>query len=256
MRRALLPLLSAAVLLGLAAGGRAADDDVKAILTKAIKAHGGEEKATKYKAAQVKSKGKVKLPMIGDTEFTQELATMQPDKIKDVFEFSAKGKQFTRLLLFDGEKLVVELNGEEIKLDDKMKDAIKERLKEAGYMGRVARLVPLLKEKEFELSSLGEQKVEGKAAVGVLVKSKGHKDISLFFNKETGLLAKVEHRTTEEGTDKEVTEERIITEYKKTEDGLQMVKKLIIKHDGEKFLEAEVTEAKPLEKLEDSEFKK
>ena len=34
------------------------------------------------------------------------------------------------------------------------------------------------------------------AAVGVRVASKGQKDVSLYFNKETGLLAKVERRTT------------------------------------------------------------
>lgn len=255
MRRALLPLLSAAVLLGSAAGARAADDDVKAVLTKAVKAHGGEEKMAKYKAAQVKTKGKINLPMIGEVDFTQEASTMEPDKIKDVLELSLGEKKLNRLLVLNGDKIVIEQNGKEVKLDDKMKESVKQRIKEAIYLGKVARILPLLKEKEFELSPLGEVKVEGKTAVGILVKSKGHKDMSLFFNKETGLLAKVEHRTTPEGSEKEVTEERIITEYEK-KDGVPTPKKILIKHDGEKFLEAAVTEIKLLEKLDDGEFTK
>ena len=45
MRHVLLPLLTA-VLLGLGTSARAAEDEVKAILAKAIKAHGGEEALT------------------------------------------------------------------------------------------------------------------------------------------------------------------------------------------------------------------
>ena len=61
-------------------------------------------------------------------------------------------------------------------------------------MLKVARMVPLLKEKGYELSLIGEDKVEGKKVVGVRVTKKDQKDISLFFDKETGLLAKLEYR--------------------------------------------------------------
>jgi len=97
--------------------------------------------------------------------------------------------------------------------------------------------------------------VEGKAAVGVRVASKGRKDISLYFNKETGLLAKVEHRTIDPMNGNEITEERIITEYTKT-DGVPTPKKVTVNHDGNKYMEVEILETKRLEKLEDSEFAK
>jgi hypothetical protein len=48
--------LCAAVVFG-ASMARAADDDAKAILEKAIKAHGGEDNLTKYKAGMMKVKG-------------------------------------------------------------------------------------------------------------------------------------------------------------------------------------------------------
>ena len=80
-------------------------------------------------------------------------------------------------------------------------------------MLKVVKLTPLVKDKGYELSLIGESKVEDKPAVGVLVKSKDHNDVSLFFDKETGLLAKLEHRTTDPTSGKEVTEERIIVSY-------------------------------------------
>src|SRR5262249_18748106 len=134
-------------------------------------------------------------------------------------------------------------------------DKAKALLKDTAYAMQVGQLVPLVKEKGFELSSLGEVKVNGKPAVGVLVKSKGHKDISLFFDKETGLLAKTESRGADPTTGMEFTEEHIITEYQKV-DGLPAPKKGVINHDGKKHAEMEIEEYKFLEKLDDSEFKK
>ena len=52
-------------------------------------------------------------------------------------------------------------------------------------------------------------------------------------------------------------EERIILEYsQKDREGFTLAQRILVRHDGEKFMEAEVTEAKPLEKLDEGEFKK
>jgi len=254
MRRMFLSVLSVVVLLGFVSQTRAADDAM-AILTKAIKAHGGEEKMSKLKAVKSKSKGTMTLPGAGDFPFTQEITAMQPNKLRDTLELKVGDKTITRTLWFNGDKLSIEQDGKEITLDDDMTKAIKERLLDASYMGKVSRLLPLVKEKGFEMSLVGEEKVEGKPAIGVLVKSKGHKDITLYFDKETSLLAKVQFRTVKEGTEKEVTEDRIVASYEK-EDGLPFPKKIVVKHDGEKYVEAEVVERKILEKVDDSEFTK
>ena len=58
-------------------------------------------------------------------------------------------------------------------------------------------------------------------------------------------------------TQKEVTEERIILEYQqKDKNSPPMPKKIVVKHDGEQFMEAEVIEVKLLETIDESEFKK
>jgi len=250
MTRVLTPLLSALALAACATGLRAADDP-KAVITKAVKAHGGEEALAKLKAGESKNTGKITVPGIGEAEFTQDVAYMLPDKLKDVMELSVAGQKIKIITLVNGDSVSIEANGNEVPTTD----AIKTALKDAKHMMKVARLVALVREKGYELSLFGEAKVEGKAAVGVTVAAKGEKDIVLFFDKETGLIAKIEHRTVEGGTGNEILEERIVQEYKTGKDGIPVPKKVLVKHDGKTFLEAEC-EAKLLEKIDDGEFKK
>jgi hypothetical protein len=253
MRRIVLPLLSAVLLFGALSPLSAADEDMKAILAKAVEAHGGKDALTKFKASQTKGKGRINLPGVGEVDFNQETASMMPDKFKEVMELDINGMSVRVETLVNGDKISIDAGGMNIPITDDIKKA----MKNAQYMMKVGQFVPLVEDKSFQFSSLGEIKVEGKPAVGVLVKSKGNKDLNLYFSKDTGLLVKLEHRTTPPGTEKEVTEERIILEYnKKDKNGLSMPKKVLLKHDGKKFLEIEVIEAKRLEKLDEGVFKK
>ena len=253
MHRTLSALLSAAVLVGFAAADPAPDDAAIAVVNKAIKAHGGAEALTKYKAAQVSSKGKITLPQVGEVDFTQEVATMLPDKMKETMHLDIGGKQVDIVTIMNGDAASVEAAGKDVPITDDVKKV----LKEAQYAMRVAKLAPLVKDKVYELSLIGEIKVEGKPTMGVLVKSKDHKDVSLFFDKETGLLAKLERRTVEPTTGKEITEERIIVRYgDKNKEGMPMPKEVVVKHDGDTFLKVEIVEATLLESLDESTFKK
>ncbi len=251
MSRLLTLSLSAVVLFVLAPAARAADDNPKDILAKAIKAHGGEEYLTKNKAAQLKTKGKLNIPGVGEVEFTQETSYMIPDKFKDTMEFKVMGQNVSVFTLINGDKVTLEVNGKAVDAGDKVKEA----MKEIGQVMEVGRLVPL-KDKKYELSIIGEDKVEGKKVIGIRVSTKGKKDVNVYFNKETGLIAKVEHRTPDPATGKEINEERIITEYGKGKNGVPQPKQIVIKHDGKQFLEAEVLEITMLEKIDDGEFKK
>jgi hypothetical protein len=249
MSRVLILLAPLALVLAPAAA-RAADEP-KDILAKAIKAHGGEEYINKHKASQMKTKGKINIPGLGEVEFTQEVSTMLPDKFRESFEMTIAGQAINVLSIVNGEKILLEVNGKEMEVPDQAKDA----LKDAGVVMEIGRLVPL-KGKKYELSLIGEDKVEGKKVVGLRVSAKNQKDVSVYFDKETGLMAKLEYRGSEPGTGKEVNEERIVLEYAKNKDGVPQAKKIVVKHDGKQFLEAEITELTVLEKLDDSVFKK
>lgn len=246
----LLLLSAAALVVALAPAARAADEP-KDIIAKAIKAHGGEELLSKHKAGQLKSKGKLDLPGVGEVEFTQDTSYMLPDKFKDTLEFKVGGQDVSVFTLINGDKVTLEVNGKAVDMADKVKEA----MKDMGYMLEVSRLVTL-KDKGFELSLIGEDKVDGKKVVGVRVSKKGEKDVSLYFDATTHLTAKVEHRTTDQATGVEVTEERMPAGYEKNKDGVMIPKKVVVKRDGKKFLEAEVLEVKYFEKLDDADFKK
>ena len=249
MFRAMVPLLAAVLLSSPAL--RATDDEPKAIIEKAIKAHGGADKIEKFKGLRAKSKGKLTLPVVGETEFTQEVAMMQPDKLRESLDLSINGKNVSIVTLVNGSDVSIEANGMAVPITD----AIKDVMKDVQYMMGVGRLVNTIKDKSYEFSALGEVKVEDKPAIGVRVSSKGHKDINLFFDKKTGLLAKLEHRSKDLNTGDEFTEERYILEYVKDDEGMQRPKRVLVKRDGKNYLEADIIESKFLESIDDAEFK-
>jgi hypothetical protein len=162
--------------------------------------------------------------------------------------------KITQTQVYNGDKFWINVNGMDIPLDDKFKDEVKEQV----YQEKVGSLV-FLRDKEkgkgIELSPLGEVKVEGRPAVGVRLASKGHRDINMYFDKTTGLLAKTEARVLDFMSQQEVTEEKIFTDYKEKE-GLPRPNKVLMNRDGKKFLELEFTEIKLLDKLDDSTFAK
>lgn len=242
-------VLSAVVFLAPAAA-RAADDP-KDVVVRAVKAHGGEEKLTNLKAGQASTKGKLKAPGLGEVEITQEIVYQLPDKFKETVSFTIMGTAVTVETVANGAAIDITANGQKVPLPDAAKTAIKD----AQAMIGVSRLVPLLKDPKYQLSPIGEVMVEGKPAVGVQVSVGGKKDFNLFFDKATGLMVKLEHRTVEAQTGKEITEERVVTAYQER-DGIPLPKRVVVKHDGETFLDVEVQDAKLLESVDDGEFKK
>src|SRR5437762_3251618 len=102
MSRWLTAPLSAVVLVAFAPGVRAADDDPKDIVAKAIKAHGGEEFLTKHQAGQSRNKGKINIPGVGEVDFTQETAYMLPDKFKESMELKIANQNISIVSLVNG----------------------------------------------------------------------------------------------------------------------------------------------------------
>jgi hypothetical protein len=248
MRKLAMGFLAVALVLGTTSISRA-QDEPKAILEKAIKAHGGAEKLGKLKAVQAKSKGTIQL--LGGLDFTQEMTTSFDGKFKEVMNLEANGQKINVVTVYNGQKASLTVNG----MDQQLPEKVMDELKEASYAIKAARMVPLLTDPMYMLSALAETKVNDKPVVGVKVSSKGHRDINLYFDKDTGLLAKTESRKLDGQTMQEVDEERIVTEYQDV-DGQKTAKKLVVNHDGKKFMELEVSEVKFLDKVDDSEFQK
>lgn len=253
MRRLLIPC---ALVLALAALGRADDAaDAKAVVEKAVKARGGADNLAKYKADVLKIKGAVHVSGL-DIDFTGEISFQQPDKSRAVIEGTVMGTNFKSTRVVNGDKgWIDDLLGAARQQRDMSKEELAEE-RESQNANSIARLA-VLTDKAYTLSTVGESKVGDKAAVAILVKRKGYRDVSLFFDKKTHLLLKSETRVKDPqgGGDTEFTQEAFYDDYKKVGD-LQVAHKLTIKRDGKAFLESETTEFKPEEKLDDGLFAK
>lgn len=225
--------------------------DARAIIAKAVRVKGGEEKLARDKAATFKGKGKF-YGMGDGTEYTGEWAVQPPDKARFRIEFEANAMKFTYLFVFAGDKGWIKLNDQTTELNE----AGVAEAKEDMYAGQVERLVPLLRDKDFQLSPLGEVKIDDHPAVGVRVAHQGHRDIKLFFDKQTGLLLKSE-RTIKDETmgGKERVQETAYGDYRSI-DGVQYPMKLVVKRDGDKYVESALSNFEPKEKLDESLFAK
>ncbi len=243
-------LLAFGLILGAPVASRADDaaDAKAALVEKAIKAHGGD-KLTKLPATTLKMKGAIHTMGV-DLTFTAEVVSNGPERQKIDIEAEAGGQKIHIVNVLNGNKGWSSIGGQTTELDkDKLAEA-----KEEAYAGWVATLAPL-KDKAFTLATIGEVEIEKKKALGVKVSRKGHRDVDLYFDKETGLLIKTESRVKDDTSGQEVTEESFPSEFKDVQ-GTKQAMKFTIKRDGKPFLEGEATECELAEKLDDSVFAK
>ena len=238
---------------GLLAGGAArADDaaDVKAVLGRAVAAHGGAGHLAKSKAVTMRIKGKV-YPAGDGVDYTGDIAPQLPDRMRFEMSLTVMGTGLKIKTVVKGDKGWVAVN-------DMVMEMSKEQIaepREQMHVAAVTRLVAL-RDKAYKLSPLGDGKVDGKDAVGVRVEHKDHRDVSLWFDKKDGLLLKTETRGKDPmAGDNEFTAETLYDDYKKV-DGHPVAHKVTVKRDGKLFLESESSDVKVSEKLDDSTFEK
>jgi hypothetical protein len=243
-------LFSFAVLLLPATGVVRAQGDPKAIVEKAIRAHGGEAKLAKLNATQAKSKGTME--MMGQTlPFTSTATGQLPDKMREEVTLERMGRKLTILQILNGDKGWASLQGQ----TQELTGALLEEAKDAAYSGRVESLTPLLKEQGFTLTAIPDATVNGKPAAGVKVASKGHKDISLYFDKEKGLLVRSARKSLDNLSMADVTMETNYSDFKDI-DGVMTPMKMQVQKDGKPFMSGELLEVKYLDKVDEKLFEK
>ncbi len=246
MRTGLSAGLALGLLLALGHGVRA-DDQANAVIDKAIEAHGGEATLAKLKAETWKTKGAM---AGGKMAYTADYAFMAPDRFRFIMNADFGGNKIQLLVITDG-KQAWERSG--FTLSEMQKPKL-DGFKHQVYTMWLCSLAPL-KDKEFKLASLGESKRGNQEVVGVKVSRPGQRDVTLFFDKQTGLLAGNESRVLDEfsGFKKEVSHEVFVSDYKVL-DGRKYFTKIVIKQDGKVLIEEELSDQKSLEKLDDKLF--
>jgi hypothetical protein len=105
------------------------------------------------------------------------------------------------------------------------------------------------------LAPLGELNVGDKPGLGVKITHKEHREMDLFFDKETGLLRKLGIRLPDMPGGQEVEWEFLFSDAKEF-GGVKHFTKMTLQRDGKKLLTMEVEEVKPQEKLDESLFAK
>jgi hypothetical protein len=228
-------------------GGEQAD--ARAVIDRAIKAIGGEDNLSRFKAVNLKGAGT--FYGLGEgIPYTGEWAIQEPAQVRVAIEGKVNDQTFRLVRVINGDKGWVKLSGDETK--PMSKDEVAEE-REGLYAGWVASLRPL-KDKAFKLAPLGNVKVGEHDAVGVRVSHEGHRDVSLFFDKATHLVVKTETIVKDiQGGGNEVTQESYPSDYKEF-DGVKHATKGMIKRDGKRFVEVEWSEVHPAEKLDDGVF--
>lgn len=250
MRIAIGVALTAVILVTPANRGWADDQaDARAIIDRGLKALGGEEKLAPFTAETWKTKGKFSaLGMVA--AFTCDYAFQEPNRFRFVMALDAGGQKFELTAVSNGQQAWEKAAG-------MMREMAKEKFIEFQhniYSMYVASLKPL-KDKAFTLSPLGENKVNDRPTVGVRVSRKDHRDVNLYFDNVTGLLAKIETRVIDEFSNKEVTQETFVEDYKEI-NGLKYFFKMTIKRDGKTLIEEDVSDQQSLAKLPEELFVK
>src|SRR5262249_34122685 len=125
---------------------------------------------------------------------------------------------------------------------------------DGGYRHRVRNLLPLLREPGFELSLLPAITISKQPAQGVRIKSKGHRDIDLYFDKSTGLVVKTESKIA--APDKPpVVFEQILSNVRDF-DGLKMATKFTKYENGRQTSVEEYVDFTFVDRFDEREFEK
>lgn len=240
----------------IAAGAAAADEKATAVVKKAISAHGGADNLNKYKAGKFTMKGDLSV-MGMNLEFTGSLAYALPDKYRLQINTEVMGQKLDINQVVRGDKIKSTITVGGMTIPNPGGDAEKEELKTAIAMQEAEQLTPLLDSKRFTITAGEDADVNGKKAAVVVVQPKAiKKEVKMFFDKESGLLVKTAHKGHGPGADgqgTEVDEESYHQDFKKVQ-GVQVPTKLVVNHDGKKFMTVNVSDYELLEKLDDKEF--
>jgi hypothetical protein len=224
--------------------------DAEALLDKGIKALGGEANLTKFKAATWKAKGKIHFGDETD-DFTGEWALQAPDQFRVALEVIGKQGTYKQVRVLSGDKGWIKIDNEET--SDLPKETLAEEKKNM-HAHWVATLVPL-KDKSLKLAPLPEGKVGDRPVVGVKVTGPDGREFRLFLDRESGLPLKSEWQVRDVRSGKEITQEVTYADYKDV-DGIKRAMKLTVQRDGKPFAEQDISDFKPLEKLDDKTFAK
>jgi hypothetical protein len=241
MRESAVVVLALAGAFGAAAAGE--QEDARAVIDRAITAQGGEAALARAKTLERSGSG-VMLYVGAEVPFTEETVLALPGRLRMTIDLA---KRVRTTLVLNGDRGWLSAGGPAQELG-------KERLGEAqeeAYVLWVSTLLPLRKE-PFTLTPLPDDKGgDGKPAAVVKAANPGHPDVRLFFDKESGLLTRIERRAREAGAELEKT--YLLGDYKDV-DGVKLPGRYVELQNGRKITERKSTAYKLLTSVDEGQF--
>jgi hypothetical protein len=241
--------LIASAFLMLSPSVRGDEPDPKATITKAIKAIGMKDDG-KPVSMSWKDTGIVQIADM-KIDYTADFHFRAPDALRFDMIAEVMGIKIKLLAVVAGEKVWESAEG---KVEEPTAEK-KDHLMGMTYQLWVTSLTQLNHDKAFKLSSVVGKKVNDKPTYGVLVERKDKPVVTLYFDKETGLLVNCEMNVKDEFQGwKEVLEEAYYEDYKDV-DGQKVFSKLKVVRDGKTFIESSMSGMKAA-KIDDKLFTK
>jgi hypothetical protein len=241
-------IVSAALILVLALGSRAmAQEEARAVIQRAIVAHGGLEKLSRIRADKVQFKGTLHIGT-AEVPFTNDLTVQAPGQFKSVHRLGEPGRVRTIVHLLDGDKATIVVDGR----PQPVSGSNLAQMRQTLQLEAALKLVPLLTDPAFQVAPLGEFQNDGRVVVGVRVCGGGQRDLRLYFDRETALLVKTEHLLDGAGG-KDVKQEAYYADYREMGGYLRACKVTAFR-DGKKVMEAQLVEAHALDHIDAAEF--
>ena len=226
----------------------AQDDKAKAVIEKAIKAHGGAENLNKLTATEGEFSGTMTIFDMA-LNFSGSTVTQAPDKMALNISIDIGGAKQNIKQIVNGDTALMMVGGEKQDVNDEMKS----ELKKGPLLAEAARLTPLLKDKTYTIKLEGDEDVDGKPATVLNISSKELKEVKFYFDKKSGLLVMTKRDSVNPATEEAVVETSMLSDYKMV-DGLMTPMKTVVKHDGKDFMTMTTTKAKNMEKADPKNF--
>jgi hypothetical protein len=214
-------------------------DDPNAIIDKAVKAMGGQEKLEKVHAVQVKGKGTINF---GGTEspINGQMISQGFDHYRLEFEIDFGGGRIQGVTVINGKKGWRKLGDKVTALDE---EALRGE-KQTVYIQLAVDNPTVLKGKEFKITKAEKSTITVTGPDG--------KEFSIEFDKDSGLPIKVVAKVIAFSGD-EVYQVATYSTYKDF-GGIQKATAMESKRDGDSFLKQELIDFKVLDKVDPKTF--
>lgn len=242
--------LTAAVCLCLTGAAQADDKAQQELLDKAVQAAGGADKLAKLQQVNWKAKGSHTEGGV-TVEFSMDSSSKGFDKHRMEAEVTVNGMSMKGTLVINGDMAWAHFQG---KTEEAPKEAI-DIVKNLFHALRGAQMLTPLKDKAYKLAALGEVKLGDRPVVGLKVSREGYRDLDLFFDKQTGLPAKMAIRLPESPNGQEMEFEFLFENFKDF-GGIKHFTTMTVQQGGNKKFTLEVSDIKPQDKLDDNAFGK